>query len=157
MEDNFSKACKEIVEILRFVPDKDVSKIPKEMREMFEDEMDKNYKFTINTEISIEEQALLNETKAILSNIFRDYWATPYQRERIIEKQDNDRKILEQQKREIYNPDNIFKRKSTLKIKESTNENNSYKSNLPVEVKKEKFYQKIVDFIKRIFIQKIEK
>lgn len=151
MEDNFSKACKEIVEILKFVPDKDVSKIPKEMREMFEDERDKNYKFTINTEISIEEQALLNETKAILSNIFRDYWATSSQREKIIEKQNNDRKILEQQKREIYNPDYIFKKKSTLEINESTNENNSYKSNLPVEVKKERFYHKIVDFIKRIF------
>lgn len=151
MEDNFSKACKEIVEILRFVPDKEVSKIPKEMREMFEDEMDKNYKFTINTEISIEEQVLLNETKAILSNIFRDYWASPYQRKKIIEKQKKDRKILEQQKREIYNPDDIFKRKSTLEIKETIDGNNSYDKNLPVEVNKEKFYQKIVDFIKMIF------
>lgn len=151
MEDNFSKACKEIVEILRFVPDKDVSKIPKEIREMFEYEMDKNYKFTINTEISIEEQVLLNETKAILSNIFRDYWASPYQRKKIIEKQKKDRKILEQQKREIYNPDDIFKRKSTLEIKETIDGNNSYDNNLPVEVNKEKFYQKIVDFIKMIF------
>lgn len=108
MDDNFTKACKEIVEILKFVPDKDVLKIPKEMRKMFEDEMDKNYNFCIDTQKTIEEQKLLNETKAILSNIFRDYWATPYQRERIIKKQNHDRKVIEQQKSEKYNPNNIF-------------------------------------------------
>lgn len=151
MDDNFAKACKEIVEILKFVPDKDVLKIPKKMREMFEDEMDKNYNFSIDTKKTIEEQKLLNETKAILSNIFRDYWATPYQRERIIEKQNYDRKVIEQQKSEKYNPNNIFKRISTSEIKEIVIKNNPDNSNLPVDVKKEKFYQKIVNFIKKIF------
>ena len=151
MDDNFAKACKEIVEILKFVPDKDVLKIPKKMREMFEYEMDKNYNFSIDTKKTIEEQKLLNETKAILSNIFRDYWATPYQRERIIEKQNYDRKVIEQQKSEKYNPNNIFKRISTSEIKEIVIKNNPDNSNLPVDVKKEKFYQKIVNFIKKIF------
>lgn len=149
MEDNFAKACKEIVEILKFVPDKDVLKIPKEMRKMFEDEMDKNYNFSIDTQKTIEEQELLNETKAILSNIFVDYWATPYQRERIIEKQNYERKVIEQQKSEKYNPNNIFKKISTFEIKETVNKNTPDNSNLPVDVKKEKFYQKIVNFIKR--------
>lgn len=147
MDDNFAKACKEIVEILKFVPNKDLLKIPKEMRDMFEDEMDLNYNFSIDTQKNIEEQKLLDETKAILLNIFRDYWATPYQRERIIERQNYDRNIIEQQKREKYNPNNIFKRKSILKNKET--EHPTDNSNLPIEIKKEKFYKKIVDFIKR--------
>lgn len=147
MDDNFAKACKEIVEILKFVPNKDLLKIPKEIRDMFEDEMDQNYNFSIDTQKNIEEQKLLDETKAILLNIFRDYWATPYQRERIIERQNYDRNITEQQKREKYNPNDIFKRKSILKTKET--ENSTDNSNLPIEIKKEKFYKKIVDFIKR--------
>lgn len=147
MDDNFAKACKEIVEILKFVPNKDLLKIPKEMRDMFEDEMDQNYNFSIDTQKNIEEQKLLDETKAILLNIFRDYWATPYQRERIIERQNYDRNITEQQKREKYNPNDIFKRKSILKTKQT--ENSTDNSNLPIEIKKEKFYKKIVDFIKR--------
>lgn len=150
MDDNFTKACKEIVEILKFVPDKDVLKIPKEMREMFEDKMDKNYNFSIDTQKAIEEQNLLDETKAILSNIFIDYWATPYQRERIIEKQNYDRKVIEQQKSEKYNPNNIFKRISTFEIKELVSKNNPDNNSLPVDVKKI-FYQKIVNFIKKIF------
>ena len=61
--------------------------IPKEMREMFELEMDKNYSFEIDTTKPFEEQEFLEETKAILANIFRDYWATAYQKARIIEKE----------------------------------------------------------------------
>ena len=34
-------------------------------------------------EKEFEEQEMSDITKAILANIFRDYWATPYQKERI--------------------------------------------------------------------------
>ena len=56
-----------------------------------------------------EEQNLLDETKAILANIFRDYWATEIQKEKIITKQNYDRKQLEEKKKERYNYDNLFK------------------------------------------------
>lgn len=108
MEDNYSKAYKEIVEILKYVPEESVNKIPKEMRGMFEEEQLKTYNFQIDTEKPFEEQELLEETKAILANIFRDYWATDYQKSRIIEKENKDREEWERQKREKYNPDNIF-------------------------------------------------
>lgn len=45
--------------------------------------MDKNCEFKVDINKSFEEQEILDETKAILANIFRDYWATPYQKERI--------------------------------------------------------------------------
>ena len=48
-------------------------------------------------------------TKAILANIFRDYWATPYQKERIEAKEKYDLEKIEQEKREKYSTDNIFK------------------------------------------------
>ena len=49
MEDNYSKAYKEIVEILKYVPEESVNKIPKEMRDMFEEEQLKTYNFQIDT------------------------------------------------------------------------------------------------------------
>ena len=49
MEDNYSKAYKEIVEILKYVPEESVNKIPKEMRDMFEAEQLKTYNFQIDT------------------------------------------------------------------------------------------------------------
>lgn len=147
MEDNYNKAFKEVVEILKRVPKESVEKIPKDMREMFEEEMDKEYIFEIKENVEFEELELLEETKAILANIFRDYWATPYQRERIIAKEQYDRQKENEEKQKIYNKDDLFKKRKIPEIKQEEN----YNTNLPVEIKKEKFYHKLINFIKRIF------
>lgn len=149
MEDNYAKAYKEIVEILKYIPEESVNKIPKEMRDIFEVEQLKTYDFKIDTEKSFEEQELLEETKAILANIFRDYWATDYQKQRIIEKEMQDREEWERQKREKYNLDNIFKnRQQNINVQENLNKN--YNSNLPVEVKKQNIFQRLLSFIKKL-------
>ena len=48
MEDFYPKAYKEVIEILKYLPEEDVKKIPEEMINMFEKNMDKEYKYTIN-------------------------------------------------------------------------------------------------------------
>ena len=145
MEDNYQKAYKEILEILKYVPEESVKKIPQERRDMFEKEQLKTYDFQIDTSKTFEEQELLEETKAILANIFRDYWATPYQKERIEIKEKYDRQQSEEQKRKIYNPNDVFKNKN--------NRNPDFEklSNLPIEVKKESFFKKIINFFKKKF------
>lgn len=145
MEDNYQKSYKEILEILKYVPEESVKKIPQEMRDMFEKEQLKTYDFQIDTSKTFEEQELLEETKAILANIFRDYWATPYQKERIEIKEKYDRQQSEEQKRKIYNPNDLFKNKN--------NRNPDFEklSNLPIEVKKESFFKKIINFFKKKF------
>lgn len=147
MEDNYSKAYKEVIEILKYVPQESVNKIPQTMIDAFNIKMDKDYEFTVDINKSFEEQVLLDETKAIFANIFRDYWATPYQKERIEAKEKYDRQKAEQEKREEYNPNDIFKKK------EINTENNKQElnNNLPIEVKKEKFYEKIIKFFKELF------
>lgn len=148
MKNNYAKAYKEVIEILKNVPEESVNKIPKEIIEIFNTNMDKDYKFKIDENSSFEEQNLLEETKAIFANIFRDYWATPYQKEKIEEKEKNDRLKVEEEKREKYNIDEIFKKRNI--INQQKIEENKV-TNLPIEIKKEKFYQKLIKFIKRIF------
>lgn len=154
IEDNYSKAYKEIVEILKYVPEESVNKIPKEMRDMFETEQLKTYDFQIDTEKTFEEQELLEETKAILANIFRDYWATDYQKAKIVEKENQDRKECERKKREIYNPNDIFKNRNTNNdnISQNIQEQLSkeYNKNLPTEVQKQNIFKKLLNFIKKI-------
>ena len=99
MEDNYPKAYKEVIEILKYVPQESVNKIPNEMLETFKIKMDNNYNFSIDINKKLEEQNLLDETKAILANIFRDYWATDYQRERIKAKENYDRQKIEEEKK----------------------------------------------------------
>ena len=153
MEDNYAKAYKEIIEILKYIPEESVNKIPTEMIEMFKTNQLVTYDFKIDTEKTFEEQELLEETKAILANIFRDYWATDYQKAKIIEKENQDREELERQKREKYNPDEIFKNKQqNINVQKNLNEN--YNSKLPIEVQKQNIFQKLLGFIKKLLKQK---
>ena len=140
-EDNYSKAYKEIVEILKYVPEESVNKIPKEMSDLFEGEQLKTYNFEIDTEKLFEEQELLEETKAILANIFRDYWANDYQRKVIIEKENMDRIKWEEEK---YDPKDLFKNNQ-----KNFNKQNNYDKvdvNLTV-IKKENSFKKLIDKI----------
>lgn len=150
MEKIYTKAYKEVFEILKYLPEESLKKIPKEMLEMFEKKMDTDYKFKVDMNKSFEEQNLLDETKAILANIFRDYWATPYQRERIEAKEKYDRQKIEEEKKSKYNPDEIFnKRKNEKEF--INNQTQQEINNLPIEIKKERFYQKIIKFFQKIF------
>lgn len=148
MEDNYPKAYKEVIEILNYVPKESVDKIPQTMLDTFKTKMDKEYDFTVDVNKSFEEQDILEETKAIFANIFRDYWATPYQKERIEAKEKYDRQKLEEEKMKKYNPEDIFKKKQ--QINESKTVEN-YNENLPMEVKKDSFYIKIINFFKKFF------
>lgn len=141
MEDNYKKAYKEVVEILKFVSKENVDKIPKEMLDMFEEEQDKEYNFKVDTTKSFEEQELLEETKAIFSNIFRDYWANDYQRKVIIEKENMDRIKLEEEK---YDSKDLFK--NNQKNFNKQNNNDKVDVNLTV-VKKGNLFKKLIDKI----------
>lgn len=106
----YAMAYTEVVEILKYVSDEDIHKIPEEKLEFYKSNMDTEYKYTIDMTKEFKEQEMSEITKAILANIFRDYWATPYQRDRIKAKEKYDLNKLEQEKRDKYNPDNIFKK-----------------------------------------------
>lgn len=91
---------------------------------------------------------ILDETEAIFVNIFRDYWATPEQKEKIIEKQNYDKSVIEKEKMKKYNPDKIFEQYEIPKTNIDIVENK--KETSLVEVK-ESFFIKFVSFIKNIF------
>ena len=146
MENNYPRAYKEVIEILKYVPQESVDKIPQTMIDTFKAKMDNTYNFSIDINKSFEDQELLGETKAILANIFRDYWATPYQKERIQAKERYDWQKIEEEKKNKYNYD-IFKKDNKIDNKE----NESVENSLPIEVKKESFYNKIINFFKKIF------
>lgn len=137
----YAKAYKEVITILDYVPKSDIDKIPKEKLEFYKSNMDKEYEYKIDESKKFEEQEISNITKAILANIFKNYWANPYQKDRIETKEKYDLKKIEEAKEKRYNPNNIFKKKYT---------DNNTSINLPVEVKKEKFVNKLIRIIKSI-------
>ena len=147
MEAEYKRAYKEVYEVLLTLPEEDVNKVPKNMLEMFEANMDKEYNFKVDINKSFEEQNFSDITKIIIANLFKDYWATSRQREKIIEIQNMQRIVLENEKKKQYSLDNIFKDKN---VNETTNIDSENK-NLPIQIKDKNFFEKIIDFFKMIF------
>ncbi len=106
--DVYAKAYKEVLVILKHVPEEDVKKIPDKMIKMFKVKQDINYNYELDERVPFKKQKMLIETKAILANLYRDYWATPEEREQIIAKENYDIAKEEEKKREKYNPDDLF-------------------------------------------------
>ena len=61
----------------------DYNKIPSDIISVIEENRNKEYQYFIDESISLSEQKMLPETKAILFNIFRDYLATEEQKQKI--------------------------------------------------------------------------
>ena len=117
--ENYACAYKEVIEVLKYTKREDVNKIPKSRILLWRINMNKDYDFKIDTTKALEEQNLSKEAKAIIANIFKKYWATDYQKERIEAKEKYDIEQMEKEKYQKYNPDDIFKnRKQNIQQEE---------------------------------------
>lgn len=143
-KDIYAAAYKEVITILSFLSDDDWNKIPSEKRDFYFNNMDRNYNFKINYSKPIFEQTLLTETKAILANLFKNYLASPKQKQEIISRENKEFKEIENKKRELCNPDDLFKDKNTTVCVNPSN-------NLPALVEKESFFKRLIRKIKNLF------
>ena len=144
----YANAYSEVLEILKYISKEDYEKIPNSKIELFETNHNEDYIFKYNPNKTLDEQNVSKTAKAIIAILFRDYWATEIQKEKIITKQNYDRKQLEEKKKERYNSDNLFK-------------NNEKKINLDgtkqeqklalIEINNIKWYKKVWKFITRFF------
>lgn len=139
VKETYSKAYTELLEILKCLPIDEFNKIPKEKIEYFRKNKDNTYRFIINPEKPLEEQNISIEANSIIVTIFRDYFATESQKEKmeIILKQNEDK--YQDELRHQYDPDNLFKNRNT----EDNYTNKTEINNLPIEVKEKKLLYKI--------------
>ena len=145
---NYANAYKEVLVILDNLIKEDYKKIPKEYIEFLKSNCNNEYEFYYDNSKTFEEQELLDDTKYILFGLFEKFGATEWQKEQIINFRNNYYNKLEQEKREKYNSDSIFKKEYTEEqINEKTNENNINNSLIK---NKESFFIKFKNFIFKI-------
>ena len=111
----YANAYSEVLEILKFISKEDYEKIPANKIELFKLNSNKEYEFIYDPKKTLDEQNVSKRARAIIGILFRDYWATEVQREKIIRKQENDRLILEEQKKSLYDIEEILKKRKLLK------------------------------------------
>lgn len=143
-------AYAEIISFINLLPQDKQEKIPKNLIEYFKEEMDKDSKRELTTDIPLENQNLKNATWDLIAILYLKYLCEDEEEKKELEQiyAENERTYREEIK-EKYNPEKILENRE----KKNTEQQDEVK-NLPIEVKKENFIQKIIKFINKIFHKK---
>ncbi len=148
MNNTYGQAYSEVLEILKHLPEEEQKKIPKEKIKFYEDNRDKNYNFNYNITKTLDEQHVLRETKAIIITLFRDFFATTTQKEKINKILLYNEQKYQEELSKKYNYNDIFsknkKEEEKIILPETSNENNL----VPC---KESIIKKIINKIKSLF------
>ena len=144
MERAYEEAFTEVEEVLKLMPIDLVSRIPAQLRQTISENKATNYKIVIKE--PLEEQKLKKETIVILGLIYRDFLASPEEREKLQIKDSEELKKIEQQMKEQYDVENVLNNKKRYKILEE----NQTSKDLTL-YKEPNFLVKFFNMIKGIF------
>ena len=139
--DNYKNAFTEVYTIIQELNEEELSKIPPEVVEVIKNNMNKEYKYELDEELELKEQPMLPETKAILFNLFRDYLASPEQKEKIIKMQNEARQKNEERKKKQYSSSVDFNKKE-----EKSSE--FVENKALVKFEKKNIFKRILDIIR---------
>ena len=145
MENIEAKIYSEVYALIQLVGREYQDMIPTKIKTNIDAKRDKEYTPVYNIDIPLEKQNISKDSLAILAIIEYNYWCkTENDKQEFIKELKQIDLENEKKLRELYNPDNIFK-KSNLTL-----QNNNEKVAL-IEVKEEKWYKKVFDFLKKFF------
>ncbi len=135
------EAYVEVLEVLKHMEHKYIEKLPKKLIEFFKTNASKEYTFKLNNNIPFEEQELKKSTINILAMLNYNYWCEDEEHKKQLLNKYNENEIKYQQMlMEKYSTDNLFKRDS-----------DDLNNNVPQKYQEIKWYQKVLDYFKRLF------
>ena len=144
-----SKVYTDISIIISMMSTKMREKISKGFINFIEKNKDINYNSSINPKVPLNKQNIDKETKEMLGIIYRDYLCDNEKRIELLHKEKNELTKYEEQQRELYNPDDIFKKMNSDQ-KNLNTELNVENSNALIK-HKESLFSKFKNCIFRIF------
>ncbi len=143
MEETKVKTLSETYCLLKHFPKAYIEKIPPKILELINHFSDSKYYIDIDTEKTLDEQNISEETKNMLIVFKYNYWSTEGEKQMIYDKLDENEMKYQQELREKYNYENIFKNKST--------QVNVAEKNVAMIEYKEPIFKSILNRIKSIF------
>lgn len=141
-------AATEILILLEKLEENLVKKVPIKLIEKWKEIQDEEHRLQCYFSENIEEWKLEDKTKALLAMLYRNYWCNEEEKREYDKILTQNEEKYQQELREKYNIENIFKDKN--RNEEMKQEN----TNLPIVQTNEKLYKKILDFIKKFFRRK---
>lgn len=139
------EAYTELLEVLKRVDTSLINKIPQELLNYFKQYKSEEYKYIYDDNLSLSEQKLNSITLSLLAMLNLNYWCEDEEHKKELLRNYNENEIKYQEElREKYNPDNIFKDRQVSSTPVAENMQ-------MVEYKKPTWYKKIFEKILSIF------
>lgn len=136
----------EVDEFLNLLTEEQRNKIPKNLRELFKLEKDKEYIKKINPNIPVKEQDLKEETLGIIAYLNLQYWCEDEEEKQRLKKvYEKNEKVYQEMFQIDYNPDELFKNKT------SANEIDEKQENTQIVEYKESFIKRFINKFLNIF------
>lgn len=142
----YSEAIVEVLDILDNSEDSIVEKIPKKLIEFWQKNKSTTYKPNLDHSKSLKEMELKSKTKSLITMIYLNYLCDASEKDKIKSILKKNEEEYQQELKEIYNTDNIFK-KDVLEdvVKENVSE-----SNVQIAEYKDTMFKRIINKIKSI-------
>lgn len=145
MKEERKIAYAEVDAILELLDSEYTEKVPVKIREFIKENKDTEYRPNIDPNESLADQDLRKETVSFLTLLQLNYWCeSEEEKQEILRELVNTDKIREEELREKYNPDNIFKDRN----------NHQEQTVAIVEYKEPNFIRKILNKIFNLFKKK---
>lgn len=163
MANELEKALAETNEILRYLPQEDVQKIPLKLRDLLKDSKKETLEIKIDPHKNLMEQDISDKTKDILTIFYRNYWCNEEEKKELDRALINNERKYQEKLRKLYNPDKIFDinlnvedDKNVMNINSSKCANSISEDNFVEEEKslievKERWYHRILKCILKLF------
>ena len=125
MDIEYKRAFTEVDEIFKLLPIDLLSKIPPKFRQIVSENKDKDYRVKI--EEPLEEKNLKKETIVILGLIYRDFIASPEEKQQLQLKEAEDLKRIEEEMQKQYDINKIFDKRKSQQVEQNETELIVYK------------------------------
>ena len=142
-----SEAAVEFNRILEYTSEDLKNKIPKKFLDFLQSIQSETYKFEYDKTKKLDEQKLKPKTRGLIALVYQDYICNDTEKEEYIQKSQKIIQQIEENKREKYNPNDIFKDKKIDNDKDTTNA-------VEIVEYKESVIKRIINKIKNIFTKK---
>lgn len=145
---DYNKRLVEVDEILNYLSEKDLLKIPEDVRQVIKDNKDKEYVWKYDVSKELKDQNLNRDTIIILSYLNIEYLLNGEQKQLMQQIHELNEKKLEEAKAEKYGVDDLFKRNKSQQ--EEPKETEQIQEQALVEYK-QNLFTKIINRIKKFF------
>lgn len=152
VNERYGIAISETLHYLKGINQHDINKIPSKFMLFLKENASNNYFCNFDYNKPLKELKLTNEAKGLIAMICLNYWCeTEEQKIKFRSYLNKNEQAYQEELKRKYNVDDIFKKRDISNNEDTTSESIN---NLPVELKNENIFKRLLNRLKKLFSKK---